>query len=191
MTDQGLSKATSETDLGKLSYASYLNDEDATKIGQGLTDPYDLIETNKDYKVFRDPKNNKIAISFKGSGSDLNDWTANALTLFHAGHYSSQYKNGLKTVKALVEKYGRDNVECVGHSKGASQCSQISKDTGVKATTFAKPKQIGFTKNAKNEKSVIAITDPVGFVPLIPGLPVKAKRIGHKNINPHSAKNYI
>lgn len=175
------------TEAGKLSYSAYLDDEDVKE----FIPEFDLIESTKDYKVFRDPLKNRTVVSFKGSGADINDWKANTLTLFHLGHYSKQYKNGLKTVKKLIEQYGRDNVECTGHSKGASQCSQISKDTGIQATVFSKPKQIAYTRNSKNETSIIVGTDPVGSTSLIPGLPTKAKRIKQKKLNPHSALNFV
>ena len=172
------------SDYAKLSKAAYYSDDRALSMAREV-DPDFHLDTelsNVHMKTFHNPNLNKTVVSFRGTKlNDASDHLTNTLTFFNAGHHSSRFKNGSAAVKKAVQKYGKNNVSCTGHSQGGAVCSDVSKTEDIPAVTFNKAKTLIPTKKAPKETSYKTITDPLSA-----GSTFKLP----KKINGHSIDNY-
>ena len=107
-------------DLFKASYNHKLFDVQRFHINKKLSDELVKVYTLNDSK--------DVIVVHRGS-DDMNDWVDNGLHL--AGldlTLTKTYKMHLRRQLKAVKKYGKDNIICLGHSRGGLYSQQFYKD---------------------------------------------------------------
>lgn len=80
-----------------------------------------------------DERDNRVIVSFAGSGAQLGDWTNNLSQA--GGNTPSQYRQAVSLARECQQKYG-DRVVLTGHSLGGGLASYASLQTGLRATAI-------------------------------------------------------
>ena len=176
----------STSDYAKLSSAAYETSLDralskAREVHQGFE--LDPEFSNKYTKVFTNPELKQTVISHRGT-AEKSDIGTDALVWLGLPSFSSRFKNARTLTNKIVNKYGRENVSCTGHSLGSAVCSDTSKRSDIPAVNFNKVKTLIPTSKGSKETSHKVITDPLSAGSTF-HLPKKV--IG----NPHSLDNFF
>ena len=82
-------------------------------------------------------KDGKAIVAFRGS-ADKRDLLTDVALVRGVLKKTPRYKEEERLVKEVIAKYGKDNVELTGHSLGGTIAKDLSRQTGVKATTYNK-----------------------------------------------------
>ena len=97
--------------------------------------------SNGNRSVYVNNKTGKATVSFRGTdlSGKKNRWKdlgTDALVGLGLQNLSSRHRNAVKTTRLAVAKYGKDNVNLVGHSLGGSQALYAHQKTGLDAHAF-------------------------------------------------------
>lgn len=80
-----------------------------------------------------DERDNRVVVSFAGSGGQLGDWTNNLSQA--AGNTPRQYRQAVSLAREYQGRYG-GSVTLTGHSLGGGLASYASLQTGLRATAI-------------------------------------------------------
>jgi len=127
----------SSKDLSKFVKASYKKKKDATVDGAVL----DRSLSTKRSKVY--VKDGKAIVAHSGTDS-ASDWVHNLLVPIPALYRKTdRYRRAEAVQRSANKKYGRDNVETVGHSQSGQIVNELAKKGIVKKATVLNPAIIG------------------------------------------------
>jgi hypothetical protein len=142
--------------------------EETYKKGKGANENYGSYQIDKQLstgraKVYYNPTSGKTVVAHRGS-TNLQDWKENFNYALGIGGKGKAYKKSEAVQKAAEAKYGTNNLETIGHSKGALHAQSLGGKGLIQ--TLNKP------VNLKDIKKVIPKTqidykssrDPVSFL---------------------------
>lgn len=114
-------------------------------------------------KVYHNPKTGKTVVAHRGS-TNLQDWKENFNYTVGIGRKGKAYKKSAAVQKAAEAKYGTNNLETIGHSKGALHAQSLGQKGLVQ--TVNKPVNIKDLKRVvkKNQVDYKSSRDPVSFL---------------------------
>ena len=133
-----------EKDHARLAQAAYTQSP-----VEGYTIDKDLSYGNT--TVYKHNQTGKATIAFAGTDtSKTKDILSDIRIGIGAEEQDPQFKQGLRTAKSVIAKYGRDNVDTVGHSLGGAIGHYVSSETGIKSHGFNAPTWGGLFTHATN-----------------------------------------
>lgn len=101
--------------------------------------------------------------------------------VFDTEQHFSRFKNAQDVTRRVIQKYGKENVNVVGHSLGGSQAMDVSKKYGVQAVAinpFVHPTKMG--SKYPNVDLIYNISDPVSiFSPFVKTHSTRARYYKH------------
>jgi hypothetical protein len=174
------------SEIQKFVEASYKNTEDAKNVGN-----YELDEdlSTKLNKVYRDPNTGHVVVANAGTSS-LMDWKNNlnpfGSVLFGNYDKTQRYKDIENTQKRAIEKYGKNNVENVGHSQSGEALRILAKRGLINESTALNPAILG-----KSHEGVDVIRSDRDLVSMLTPMSDKDTTIKGETWNPlteHSAE---
>jgi hypothetical protein len=158
-------------DVGRFVTGSYKKKKDVNEVN-GAT--LDRSLSTKRSKVY--VKDGKATVVHSGTDS-ASDWLNNPLTLVPALYRKTdRYRKAEAVQRSANKKYGRDNVDAVGHSQSGMIVNELAKKNIVKKATVLNPAIIGrhsgkvkvirssgdvvsaFTKKQEGDKTIKAKT---------------------------------
>tara|TARA_Y100001972_G_scaffold55608_1_gene68446 strand:+ start:1906 stop:2580 length:675 start_codon:yes stop_codon:yes gene_type:complete len=143
-----LGKGANPTDItAKLANIAYDDPDKRSSNVDGWT--YDRSVSNTENAVY--VKDGKVIHSSRGTAA-LKDLKSDAFIVAGQFHNSARAKRSLKNATAVADKYGKENVEYVGHSLGGSTASYLGRKMGNKATTYNAGSGLFRSKTAKSCK---------------------------------------
>ena len=154
------------SEIQKFVEASYKNTDDAKSVGR-----YELDEdlSTKLNKVYRDPNTGHVVIANAGTSS-LMDWKNNlnpfGSVLFGNYDKTDRYKDIENTQKRAIEKYGKHNVENVGHSQSGEALRILAKRGLINESTAVNPAILGKSHEGvdviKSDRDLVSMLTPMG-----------------------------
>lgn len=147
---------------------SLINESYETKPKEQIDDRFELDKSlsSKRVKVYKDKQDGKVYVINRGS-YDVRDWVDNLKFLKSGRPQSKTYKEAKDIQNKVIQKYGKDNIENIGHSRGGLVASSLL-DEGLtnKAITYNRPFHITDYLKKKNENLYDIKTkyDPVSFL---------------------------
>jgi hypothetical protein len=114
-------------------------------------------------KVYHNPVTGKTVVAHRGS-TNLQDWKENFNYAVGIERKGKAYKKSKKVQDAAELKYGTNNLETIGHSKGALHAERLGQKGLVQ--TLNKPVNIRDTKRivGKNQIDYKSSRDPVSVL---------------------------
>jgi hypothetical protein len=99
---------------------------------KGANQNYKNLQIDRDLssgrvKVYHDPNTGKTVVAHRGS-TNLQDWKENFNYAVGIKRKGKAYKKSKKAQEAAEAKYGTNNLETIGHSKGAYHAQQLGKN---------------------------------------------------------------
>jgi hypothetical protein len=93
-------------------------------------DGYEYIKdlSNETTAVFYNPTLNKAVVSHRGTRGFL-DWGNNIAYLKGVYKWTPRYRQGREAQRKAEQRYGRENVETLGHSQGAVLARELGRKT--------------------------------------------------------------
>jgi hypothetical protein len=168
--------------------------EETYKKGKGANENYGGYQIDKELstgraKVYYNPTSGKTVVAHRGS-TNLQDWKENFNYALGIGGKGKAYKKSEAVQKAAEAKYGTNNLETIGHSKGALHAQSLGGKGLVQ--TLNKPVNIKDLKRVvpKTQIDYKSSRDPVSFLRKFQK-GEKAKVIKSTSFNPlkeHSVK---
>jgi hypothetical protein len=133
-------------------------------------------------KVYTNPTTGKTVVAHRGS-TNLQDWKENFNYAIGIEKKGKAYKKSKKVQQAAEAKYGTNNLETIGHSKGALHAERLGQKGLVQ--TLNKPVNIRDTKRVVqgNQIDYKSSRDPVSILRQYQ-LGEKARVIKSKTYNP-------
>jgi hypothetical protein len=117
--------------------------------------------SNIEEKVFYNPSNSDLLITYRGSQNLLNDWLDTNVKIGQGKFKESdRYKRSKDVYEKAKQKYNKDSVKLVGHSMGGLAASSVGSDNDLIYTYNKAPS--GFNK--KNEKHFRTKGDTVSLL---------------------------
>lgn len=142
--------------------------EETYKKGKGANEDYGAYKIDKELstgraKVYYNPTTGKTVVAHRGS-TNLQDWKENFNYALGIGGKGKAYKKSEAVQKAAEAKYGTDNLETIGHSKGALHAQSLG-GAGL-IQTLNKPVNIKDLKKIvpKTQLDYKSSRDPVSFL---------------------------
>lgn len=125
-------------DLGKFVKASYAKKKDVNEVNGAILDKSLSTKRSKVYV-----KDGKATVVHSGTDKS-SDWANNLLVPIPALYRKTdRFKKAEKVQKATNKKFGRDNVDVIGHSQSGFIVDQLAKKGVVKKATVLNPAIIG------------------------------------------------
>ena len=122
---------------------------------------YDRELSNINDRVYFNPNDDKLLISYRGTKNLINDIPTDLAILTGNLKNTSRHKQGQATYEKAKQKYNKDSVTLVGHSLGGSLASSIG---GKNDNIITYNKGVGLIKShdeKANEKAFRHVLDPV------------------------------
>jgi hypothetical protein len=142
--------------------------EETYKKGKGANENYGNYQIDKDLstgraKVYYNPTSGKTVVAHRGS-TNLQDWKENFNYALGIGGKGKAYKKSEAVQKAAEAKYGTNNLETIGHSKGALHAQNLGAKGLVQ--TLNKPVNIKDIRRIvpKTQIDYKSSRDPVSFL---------------------------
>lgn len=154
----------------------------------------DVSLSGPDHSVFH--KDGHAKIAYRGTNlGNRKDLEADALLAVGLQDYSNRFKRAVRTADQVEKKYGKGKYTLTGHSLGGSQAIHVSRNKGVKATTFAaamSPVDAHLRKRTYSHvHSVTTAADPISKYTNITRGIGKHTIIPQTKWNPHSTDNFM
>ena len=153
-------------EIQKFVEASYKPMDQAQNVGN-----YELDEdlSTKLNKVYRDPNTGHVVIANAGTSSLL-DWKNNlnpfGSVLFGNYEKTDRYKDVENTQRRAIEKYGKHNVENVGHSQSGEALRILAKRGLINESTALNPAILGKSHEGvdviKSDRDLVSYLTPMG-----------------------------
>jgi hypothetical protein len=148
----------SASSLNKFIKASYKTNKEAPEEIDGYI--IDKKISNQFGKVYHNPTTGKAVVIHRGT-KGIKDWTNNVAYGLSMYEHTGRYKKG-KTIQEEAEaKYGKNNIDTVGHSQGAVLARKLGKDT--QNIININPSSKGEVKE-ENEIIIKSDLDPVSIL---------------------------
>lgn len=179
----GALKSSQLKDLVDLSY---------TKKKKKSIEGYEIDKELSDgrVKVYKDLNSDQVIVAHRGS-SGWKDWLDNAnYTLTGSITDSDTFKKHEKKHNKAIEKYGKDNVIAVGHSRGGLYVDELNKQNPVKEViTYNKPVHLNeiFNEKADNQTDVRSSRDLISSLAPFKKTKNKVVEIESNTTNPLTA----
>lgn len=142
--------------------------EETYKKGKGANENYGSYQIDKELstgraKVYYNPTTGKTVVAHRGS-TNAQDWKENFNYALGIGGKGKAYKKSEAVQKAAEAKYGTNNLETIGHSKGALHAQSLGQKGLVQ--TLNKPVNVKDIKRVvtKNQIDYKSSRDPVSFL---------------------------
>lgn len=143
-----LGKGANPTDItAKLANIAYDEPDKRSSNVDGWT--YDRSVSNTENAVYT--KDGKVIHASRGTAA-LKDLKTDAFIVGGAFHKSARAKRSLKNATAVADKYGKENMQYVGHSMGSNASTYLARKLGGKATTYNSGAGLFKSKTAKSCK---------------------------------------
>jgi hypothetical protein len=126
--------------FSKAEFAGLLSASYDPKLYNVLKFMIDKKLSDKLVKVYTINGSNDVVVVHRGS-ADGQDWVDNTLHAFDISlKLTKSYKMHLRRQMRAVQKYGKDNIVCLGHSRGGLYCQQFYRDKLCKqSVVYNKP----------------------------------------------------
>lgn len=125
-------------DVGKFVTGSYKKKKDVNELNGAILDKSLSTKRSKVYV-----KDGKATVVHSGT-DQASDWLNNPLTLVPALYRKTdRYRKAEKVQRSANKKYGRDNIDTVGHSQSGFIVNELAKKGIVKKATVLNPAIIG------------------------------------------------
>jgi len=115
------------------------------------------------HQVYYHPESEEAIISHRGTEGSLKDWMNNATYGIGLYHYTDRYKIARDAQKKAEAKYGKNNVNTIGHSQGAMLAGDLGKQTKniIAVDRPAKLSEVFFKRTGKNHHDIRTTHDLV------------------------------
>lgn len=130
--------------------------EETYKKGKGANENYGDYQIDKELstgraKVYYNPTSGKTVVAHRGS-TNLQDWKENFNYAVGIKRKGKAYKKSQNVQNAAEAKYGTQNLETIGHSKGALHAQELGQNGLVQ--TLNKPVNIGHLRKVIPETQI-------------------------------------
>jgi hypothetical protein len=119
-----------KTFAGKLSYLSYLPENERAVEGSKLGLDLDRDLSDKTHTVFKDRSSDKVYVTFRGT-SDLQDVVPDLNIALGRQNKDKRFQTAVDRTKQVQEKYKGKSIELHGHSLGGALAIHASSKTGL------------------------------------------------------------
>ena len=138
--------------------SSYMSKKDSSNLLSKSGYQFDSQLSNIQSRVYHNPKNNKVLVTYRGTKNWLNDVPTDLAILVGGLKSTSRYKDSKKVYENAKKKYNTDSVTITGHSLGGSLANAVG---GSKDDIYTLNKGVGlFNPNTKsNEHAYRTSTD--------------------------------
>ena len=121
--------------------SSYMTKKQSANLLDKSGYEFDNNLSNIESRVYHNPKNNKVLVTFRGTKNWINDIPTDLAILTGELKHTQRYKDSKKTYEKAKEKYHTDNITLAGHSMGGSLANAIGKS---KDDIYTLNKGVGF-----------------------------------------------
>jgi hypothetical protein len=143
--------------------STYLNKQEGANLLDNSGYKLDTELSNIQSRVYHNPTNNKVLVTYRGTKNLLNDIPTDLAILTGNLKYTQRYKDSKKVYENAKKKYNTDKVTISGHSLGGSLANIVG---GKNDEIVTYNKGVGFLNpnTKKNEHAYRTNTDIISLL---------------------------
>ena len=143
--------------------SSYMSKKQSANLLDKSGYEFDDALSNIQSRVYHNPKDNKVLVTFRGTKNWLNDIPTDLAVLTGNLKNTQRYKDSKKVYENAKQKYNTDKITLAGHSMGSSLANAIgSKNDDI--YTFNKGVGFNNPNTKKNEHAYRTNTDIISLL---------------------------